>query len=87
MRKCPSSEWLAFPVLKKEEIAQESFRHSQFLSDALVANRSGRVDLLFDYEEYMSFLDAVRKKFGDISSLSVDKAAHEAVADWIKKGG
>jgi hypothetical protein len=45
------------------------------------------VDLLFDYEEYMSFLDAVRKKFGNISSLSVDKAAHEAVADWIKKGG
>jgi len=84
VRKAPSGEWLGYPTLSLEDIEHESFKIAKHLAQSLVQNRKGRVYLLMDNDFYQKFLDAVRKKFGDISASNVEKAALEAVKTWIE---
>jgi len=83
-RKQPAGEWLGFPELKLEDIEHESFKFTKYVSQALVDNRKGRVYLLMEHNFYNRFLQAVRKKFGNISSVNVEKAASEAVKTWVE---
>lgn len=83
-RKQPSGEWLGFPDLKLEDIEHESFRFAKCVSQALVDNRKGRVHLLLEQDFYSLFLQAVKKKFGNISHVNVEKAALEAVKAWVE---
>lgn len=85
VKKAPSGEWLGYPTLSLEDIEHESFKIANQLAQSLVQNRKGRVYLLMDNDFYQKFLDAVRKKFGDISASNVEKAALEAVKTWIKR--
>jgi len=50
-----------------------------------VENRKGRVYLLMDSDLYKRFLDAVRKRYGSISTADVEKAALEAVGAWVEE--
>ncbi|KYK31503.1 MAG: hypothetical protein HXS46_07275 [Theionarchaea archaeon] len=84
-RKAPGSEWLGHPHLKIEDIDHDFFKYSPFLAQSLTDNRKGRVYLVMDHEEYQSFLDAVRKKFGNINASSVNKAAMDAVTAWVEE--
>jgi len=83
-RRAPSGEWLGYPVLSLEDIEHESFKFTKYIAQSLVENRKGRVYLLMDHDFYQRFLDAVRKKFGDISASNVEKAALEAVRAWVE---
>jgi hypothetical protein len=83
-RRQPSGEWLGFPDLKLDDIEHESFKFTHYVSQALVDNRKGRVYLLMEPDFYSRFLQAVRKKFGNISHVSVDKATLEAVKAWVE---
>jgi len=83
-RRAPSGEWLGYPVLSLEDIEHESFKFTKYVAQSLVENRKGRVYLLMDHDFYQRFLDAVRKKFGDISASNVEKAALEAVRAWVE---
>jgi len=83
-RRQPSGEWLGFPDLKIEDIEHESFKFTKYVSQALVDNRKGRVYLLMEQDFYNRFLQAVRKKFGNISVPSVEKATMEAVKAWVE---
>jgi len=83
-RKQPAGEWLGFPELKLEDIEHESFKFTKYVSQALVDNRKGRVYLLMEHDLYNRFLQAVRKKFGNISHINVEKAAQEAVKTWVE---
>ena len=84
-RRAPSGEWLGYPVLSPEDIEHESFKFTKYVAQSLVENRKGRVYLLMDHDFYQRFLDAVRKKFGNISASSVEKAALEAVRAWVEE--
>ena len=84
-RRAPSGEWLGYPVLRLEDIEHESFKFTKYLAQSLVDNRKGRVYLLMDHDFYQKFLDAVRKKFGNISASNVEKAALEAVEAWVEE--
>jgi len=84
-RKQPSGEWLGFPDLKLEDIEHESFRFTKYVSQSLVDNRKGRVYLLMEQGFYNCFLQAVKKKFGNISHANVDKAVSEAVKAWVEE--
>jgi len=84
-RKAPKGEWLGYPVLSSEDIKHESFAFTRFVGQSLVENRKGRVYLLMDSDLYKRFLDAVRKRFGSISTADVEKAALEAVGAWIEE--
>jgi len=84
-RRAPSGEWLGYPVLSLEDIEHESFKFTKYVSQSLVENRKGRVYLRMDQDFYQSFIDAVRKKFGNISASNVEKAALEAVKAWVEK--
>lgn len=86
-RKAPGSEWLAYPHLKIEEVEGDFFAHSRFLAQSLVDNRKGRVYIVMDHEDYQKFLNAVKKKFGNINSSSVNKAASDAVKAWVEEVG
>lgn len=83
-RRQPAGEWLGYPDLKLQDIEHESFQFTKLVSQALVDNRKGRVHLLMDQDFYERFLRAVRKKFGGISYMNVEKAALEAVQVWIE---
>jgi len=84
-RRAPSGEWLGYPVLGLEDIEHESFKFTKYVSQSLVENRKGRVYLRMDHDFHQSFLDAVRKKFGNISASSVETAALEAVKAWVEE--
>jgi hypothetical protein len=84
-RKAPKGEWLGYPVLRSEDIEHESFAFTKFIAQSLVENRKGRVYLLMDSDLYKRFLEAVRKRFGSISTADVEKAALEAVGVWIEE--
>ena len=84
-RKAPKGEWLGYPVLGSEDIKHESFAFTRFVAQSLVENRKGRVYLLMDSDLYKRFLEAVRKRFGSISTADVEKAALEAVGAWIEE--
>jgi len=86
-RRQPSGEWLGFPELKLEDIEHESFKFTKYVSQALVDNRKGRVHLAIEHDLYNRFLQAVRKKFGNISHANVEKAALEAVKTWVEGVG
>jgi len=83
-RKQPSGEWLGFPELKLDDIEHESFKFTKYVSQALVDNRKGRVYLLMEHDLYNRFLQAVRKKFGNISHVNIEQAALEAVKAWVE---
>jgi len=83
-RKQPSGEWLGFPDLKLEDIEHESFKFTKYVSQALVDNRKGRVYVLMEQGFYNRYLQAVKKKFGNISHVNVDKAALEAMMAWVE---
>ena len=83
-RKQPSGEWLGFPDLKLEDIEHESFKFTKYVSQALVDNRKGRVYVLMEQDLYSRFLLAVKKKFGSMSHVNVEKAAEEAVKTWVE---
>ena len=83
-RKQPSGEWLGFPDLKLEDIEHESFKFTKLVSHELVDNRKGRVYVLMEQGFYNRYLQAVKKKFGSISHVNVDKAALEAVMAWVE---
>lgn len=67
-----------------DDIKHESFKFTKYAATSLVNNRKGRVHLLMEHDLYQQFLDAVRKKFGDISHVNVEKAVLEAVKAWIE---
>ena len=83
-RKQPSGEWLGFPDLKLEDIEHESFKFTKYVSQALVDNRKGRVYVMMEQGFYNRYLQAVKKKFGSISHVNVDKAALEAIMAWVE---
>ena len=84
-RKAPSGEWLGYPFLRLEDISQESFQFHKFTALSLVENRMGRVYLRMEHEFYQKFLEAVRKRYGNISASNVEKAALEAVKNWVEE--
>ena len=84
-RKTPSGEWLGYPRLSLEDIEHESFKVAKQFAESMVRNRKGRVYLLMDSDFYQRFLGAVRKRYGDISALNVEKAASEALNAWIEE--
>lgn len=83
-RRQPSGEWLGYPELKLDDIEHESFKFTKYVSQAMVDNRKGRVHLLMEHDFYQRFIKAVRKKFGNISHVNVEKASLEAVKTWIE---
>lgn len=83
-RRAPGGEWLGYPILNLEDIEYESFKSTKYIVQSLVGNRKGRICLLMEHIFYQRFLGAVRKKFGNTSSSSIEKAAGEAVEMWIE---
>lgn len=83
-RKQPSGEWLGFPDLKLNDIEHESFKSAKHVTQALVNNRKGRIYLLMEQDFYARLLQAVNRKFGNISHINVDKAVLEAVKAWVE---
>lgn len=83
-RRAPSGEWLGYEVLSPEDIEYESFKFTKYITQSMVENRKGRVYMLMDHDFYQRFLDAVRKKFGNISASNVEKAALEAARAWVE---
>jgi len=87
-RKHPSGEWPGFPFLKREDISHEYFKeHAKYVAQGLVENRKGHVTVKMDGEDYLRFLEAVRKKYGNIWSSNIDRAMQEALELFLKEAG
>ncbi len=87
-RKAPSGGWIGYPELKMEDVEHESFKTvARLTAEAMIEDRKGRVVLHMDQETYMKFLDAVKKRFGNMRASSVEKAALDAVKAWMQEEG
>ena len=87
-RKHPTGEFPGYPFLNKEDMTHEVFEdHGKFMAQGLVEDRLGRVVVKMEGQQYLKFLDAVRKKYGNIWVSSVDKAMKEAVEWFIEETG
>ncbi len=84
-RKHPTGEWPFYPRLKEGDIEHEYWTSKKMIHQAFINDRKGRVVVLMDGEKYDKFLEAVRKRKGNIWASSVDEAMQEAVDDWIAK--
>jgi len=85
-RKAPSGEWIGYPELKMDDIDHESFKTvARLTAEAMIEDRMGRVVLRMDLETYKKFLDAVKKRFGNIRASSIEKAALDAVKGWMEE--
>ncbi len=81
----PSGEWLGYPELSLEDIEYDCLRSAKYIAQSIVDNRKARITLRMEHSFYQHFLEAVRKKYGSISSRGIEKAAREAVKTWIKE--
>ncbi len=84
-RKHPTGQWPFYPRLKEGDIEHEYWTSKKCYHEAFMADRKGRIVVLFDGEEYDAFLEAVKKKKGNMWTKSIDAAMHEAISDWIVK--
>lgn len=84
-RKHPTGEWPFYPRLKEGDIEHEYWTSKKMIHQAFINDRKGRVVVLMDGEKYDKFLEAVRKRKGNIWASSVEAAMQEAVDDWIAK--
>jgi len=84
-RKHPSGEWPFYPRLKEGDIQHEYWTSKKMVHQAFINDRKGRIVLLMDGPRYDAFLDAVRKRKGNIWAGSVDAAVQEAIGEWVEK--
>jgi len=84
-KRAPSGEWLGYPELSLEDIEYESLKSSKYIAQFFVENRKARISLSMEHVFYQRFLEAVRRKYGNTSSLSIEKAAREAVETWVEE--
>ncbi|MHA1959399.1 MAG: hypothetical protein ACW99U_04170 [Candidatus Thorarchaeota archaeon] len=84
-RKHPTGQWPFYPRLKEEDIEHEYWRSKKMYMKAFIADRAGRIVVTMDGDSYDEFLDAVRKKKGNIWASSIDEAMREAMTEWVAK--
>ncbi len=84
-RKHPSGEWPFYPTLKDGDIEAEYWTSKKMIHQSFINDRKGRVVILMDADKYQEFLDAVRRRKGNIWASSVNAAAQEAIDEWIAK--
>lgn len=84
-RKHPTGEWPFYPRLKEGDIEHEYWTSKKMIHQSFINDRKGRVVVLMDGEKYDKFLEAVKKRKGNMWASSVDEAMQEAVDDWIAK--
>jgi len=81
----PTGEWPFYPRLKEGDIEHEYWSGKKMYHQAFLEDRKGRVVVTMDGDRYDEFLGVVKKKKGNIWTVSVDTAMQEAVNDWIVK--
>jgi hypothetical protein len=84
-RKHPTGQWPFYPRLKDEDIQHEYWRSKKMYMKSFITDRMGRIVVTMDGDSYDEFLDAVRKKKGNIWASSIDEAMREAMAEWVAK--
>ncbi|MFX0046153.1 MAG: hypothetical protein ACFE8Z_09915 [Candidatus Hermodarchaeota archaeon] len=84
-RKHPTGEWPFYPRLKDGDIQHEYWTSKKMYHQAFLDDRKGRLVVLMDGDRYDAFLDKVKERKGNIWTVSVDGALHEAIDDWMAK--
>ncbi|UCE09619.1 MAG: hypothetical protein JSW61_11685 [Candidatus Thorarchaeota archaeon] len=84
-RKHPTGQWPFYPRLKEGDIEHEYWSSKKMYHKAFLTDRMGRIVVTMDGDSYDEFLDAVRKKKGNIWASSIDEAMREAMAAWVAK--
>jgi len=81
----PTGEWPFYPRLKEADIEHEYWNTKKMIHQAFINDRKGRVVVLMEGEKYDAFLEKVKKRKGNMWTVSVDAAMHEALDEWIAK--
>jgi hypothetical protein len=84
-RKHPTGEWPFYPRLKEGDIDAEYWTSKKMYLQSFINDRKGRIVVLMDGERFDSFLEAVKKRKGNMWASSVDNAVHEAIDEWMAK--
>lgn len=81
----PTGEWPFYPRLKDGDIEHEYWNTKKMIHQAFINDRKGRIVVLMEGEKYDAFLEKVKKRKGNMWTVSVDAAMHEALDEWIAK--
>jgi len=81
----PTGEWPFYPRLKEGDIEHEYWTTKKMVHQSFINDRKGRIVVLMDGEKYDAFLEKVKKRKGNMWTVSVDAAMHEALDEWIAK--
>lgn len=82
------AEWLAKPRVTEEDIRKSLPTFSEFfptLVKYFADDQKMRVTLILPYEKADKFKQAVIKTFGAFGPTNINRAAAEALDQWIKK--
>lgn len=81
----PTGEWPFYPRLKDGDIEHEYWNTKKMVHQSFIDDRKGRVVVLMDGDKYDTFLEKVKKRKGNMWTVSVDAVMHEALDEWIAK--
>ncbi|MEM3565099.1 MAG: hypothetical protein QXS27_05410 [Candidatus Jordarchaeaceae archaeon] len=78
------AEWIGKPRRRIEEM-EPYWGRSPVLAEFFINAKKPRVSLVIPYELFDEFKEAITKKYGSFSAPNMQRAASEAIRDWISK--
>lgn len=82
------SEWLGKPKIEEEDIRRSQpnlAKYFPMLTRYFVEDQRMRIVLVLPPETEGRFREAVRKAYGFFGPSTINRAATEAIEEWIKK--
>lgn len=82
------AEWLGKPRISEEDIRKVQPSLAKFfpvLTRYFVDDQKMRVTVVLPHEKADEFREAVKKAFGYVGPTSINRAASEALDEWIAK--
>lgn len=81
------SEWLGKPRLSKKDIEEYQptmVKSLPSLAEYFVEDQKFRLTVIFPYETFDKFKEAVVEEYGEFTAEKSRKAVEEAVGKWIE---
>ncbi len=81
----PTGEWPFYPRLNEDSIEHEYWNSKKMYHQSLINDRKGRIVTLMEGDKYDVFMNAIKKKKGNIWANTIEAVMAEAIDDWIAK--
>jgi hypothetical protein len=81
----PTGEWPFYPTLEEGDIEHEYWTTKKMIHQAFINDRKGRIVVLMHYPKYKAFLDEIKKRKGNMWSVTIEEVMQEAIDLWMEQ--